>query len=165
MVDARVLCTCHCRINLMSTSSRQKRRHHVLITFKCTMEGCKRDINARACLDKEGGDTIISEGHPLWAGAHISGNLEHDTRPMARATAHRCASLLFCLRTSDQLHADVGAFTQSGYNFAQTPSMKTEMVSTSVITATSHSPEKKQLIGLTHHRKEPKRFLLSGSPT
>ena len=82
LVVARVPCACHCRINLKSKSSRPKKKNHVLITFKCTMEGCKRDLNASACLDKEEVDTIISEGDPLWAGAHISGNLEHDTRTM-----------------------------------------------------------------------------------
>ena len=49
-------------------------------------------------------------------------------------------------------------FTQSAFNFAETPSIKTETASPSVIDAGSHALGQHKFIDFTHNREEAKKF-------
>ena len=51
-------------------------------------------------------------------------------------------------------------FTQSGFNFAQTPSIKTETASPSVIDAGSHALGQHKFIDFSHNREEAKKFFV-----
>ena len=63
LVFARELCDCHCRITQVNELAPEM--HHVLMTFKCTVEGCDFVLNASICFEEEG-ETIISGRCPLW---------------------------------------------------------------------------------------------------